>query len=350
VINRTVDSNKAKGERLEQQVAAFFAANGYSVTSNAILEGTSGGKHEIDVLAEKSDGVTRFAVAIECKAWQTPIEKDIISKLAYILGDLGINKGIIVSLSGWMVGAELAAQRLGIDLWGPEEIAARLGATATAAVEHRPATRTVEGFPQQVASEQLHLMLTSETKGLFGLSREELVWSGLIWLPFYALEIRCSKMEKELFRKAALKATPIWNLYSGLDGSLYVHFADQPHFHQLPAEVLILPKTKERQIRSELKQAMDKRASVVTASARSRHTATLSAMGIPPLVEHVSIDASREVYEPFYIGILQRGGKDRIVAIDAYRGHKSDSMSQTLTAHLRYVVESLGRAYQKTAS
>lgn len=38
------------------------------------------------------------------------------------------------------------------------------------------------------------------------------------------------------------------------------------------------------------------------------------------------------------------------VTSDGYRGHKSDSMSQTLTAHLHYVLESLGRAYHKNAS
>ena len=85
------------GRQLEQRVAAFFATNGYATRCNEILEGRSGGRHEIDVLAEKSDALTTYRVAVECKAWQQPIEKDVVSKLHYVLSDLGLSKGIVVS-------------------------------------------------------------------------------------------------------------------------------------------------------------------------------------------------------------------------------------------------------------
>jgi Holliday junction resolvase len=89
-----------KGQELERQIADFFASNGYTVARNAILEGRSGGRHEIDVLAEKSDGITTFRLLIECKAWGSPIEKDVLAKLDYVLRDLGVNKGIVVALQG----------------------------------------------------------------------------------------------------------------------------------------------------------------------------------------------------------------------------------------------------------
>ena len=72
-------SNKAKGAELEQQVGSYFAANGYSVEYNLVREGRSGGRHEIDVLATKHDGILEFQVGIECKAWAQPIEKDVVT-------------------------------------------------------------------------------------------------------------------------------------------------------------------------------------------------------------------------------------------------------------------------------
>ncbi|MGH9892704.1 MAG: restriction endonuclease, partial [bacterium] len=90
-----------KGRLLEERIATFLAGNGYSTKQNVFLEGRSGGRHEIDVLAEKDDGITTFRLAVECKAWNTPIEKDVVSKLAYVMTDLGLNKGIVVSLKGF---------------------------------------------------------------------------------------------------------------------------------------------------------------------------------------------------------------------------------------------------------
>src|SRR5262245_42805170 len=92
----SVVSAAETGRRLEQQMAVFFQTHGYAARCNEVLEGRSGGRHEIDVYAEKSDALTTFRVAVECKAWQHPIEKDVVSKLHYVMTDLGLSKGIIV--------------------------------------------------------------------------------------------------------------------------------------------------------------------------------------------------------------------------------------------------------------
>src|SRR4051794_10162837 len=101
------------GRDLEQRIAAFFGQNGYTTQCNAFVEGRSGGRHEIDVLAEKSDALTTYRVAVECKAWQAPIEKDVVSKLHYVVNDAGLSKGIIVSLGGARSGADRTAADLG---------------------------------------------------------------------------------------------------------------------------------------------------------------------------------------------------------------------------------------------
>ncbi len=63
--------------------------------------GKSGVEHQIDVLTSLSDGVHTYLTAIECKYWKQKINKDIVMKLAEIIQDSGINKGIIVCKNGF---------------------------------------------------------------------------------------------------------------------------------------------------------------------------------------------------------------------------------------------------------
>jgi len=135
-----------KGRELEEKIEKYLQLNGYQTRRNVVLEGKSGGKHEIDILAEKSDTITTVRIMVECKAWNKPIDKDVVSKVGYVLQDLGLNKGIIVSLKGWRVGAEKAARELGIDLWGKDEIENKLGKIALAELETIEFKRVSIGF------------------------------------------------------------------------------------------------------------------------------------------------------------------------------------------------------------
>ena len=65
------------------------------------LQGKSGVSHQIDVLTSHSDGVHEYRTAIECKHWKKKVDKDPIAKLSAILDDTQIEKGVIVSQSGF---------------------------------------------------------------------------------------------------------------------------------------------------------------------------------------------------------------------------------------------------------
>lgn len=65
------------------------------------LVGKSGVTHQIDVLTSHSDGIHPYRTAIECKYWKDKIDKDIVMKVSEIIEDTGIDKGIIVSKSGF---------------------------------------------------------------------------------------------------------------------------------------------------------------------------------------------------------------------------------------------------------
>src|SRR5215211_3329783 len=82
---------------LERAVEQVFAADGYTTARNTRIVGRSGGTHEIDVLAEKQDAVTSVRVAVECKAWDRPINKDVVAKAAWVRDDAGIHKTIVVT-------------------------------------------------------------------------------------------------------------------------------------------------------------------------------------------------------------------------------------------------------------
>lgn len=72
---------------------------GHGITCKLI--GKSSVEHQIDVLTSLSDGVHTYLTAIECKYWKQKVNKDIVMKLAEIIQDCGINKGIIVCKNGF---------------------------------------------------------------------------------------------------------------------------------------------------------------------------------------------------------------------------------------------------------
>jgi Restriction endonuclease len=84
--------------------------------SSCRVTGKSGVNHQIDVLTEHSDGVHTYNTAIECKYWQSRVDKAPVTKLAEILEDAGIEKGVIVSKAGFTDDAVLFAKYKNIGL------------------------------------------------------------------------------------------------------------------------------------------------------------------------------------------------------------------------------------------
>lgn len=65
------------------------------------VKGRSGVEHQVDVLTSHSDGIHIYKTMIECKYWEQHINKDIVMKVAEVVDDAGLNKGIIVSKYGF---------------------------------------------------------------------------------------------------------------------------------------------------------------------------------------------------------------------------------------------------------
>lgn len=325
-----------QGRRLEASIAAYFASHGYATRTNVWREGRSGGRHEIDVLAERSDALTTVTIAVECKAWQSPIEKDVVSKLHHVMYDLGLNKGIVVSLSGCTSGAQQAADALGIDLWGPDELRRHLGDAAFGSLTVPVANRTVAwGLTAHVPQAQAEETLRNAGKGRFNVrTLETLVWSAPVWLPAHCVRLSVAQPETRLL-KARLKSTSVSNLYNAIDG----HFLGRaPHGGweqveigqraQLPVVV------RDTKVHAPLRKAFEAYRKVTTEAAVARHTANLASLGIPTPCRSLNVDQTDLVYLPYYAGFLQTGTQERVVAVDGRNGHVSEVVSQALTRNV----------------
>ncbi len=328
-----------KGYELEKKIEKFFQLNGYMTKRNVSLEGKSGGKHEVDILAEKSDGITTFRMMVECKAWDKPIEKDVVSKASYVARDLGLNKAIIVSLGGWRIGAEKSANELGIELWGNNEIEQKLGKVAIAELETIEFKKVVEGLPMLVEEEQISPTVERESRGTFGFGKEEIVWIKSIWLPCYLFQISYSK--KEGFIKKTTTTTKVWNIYEAVGGNWFAGYESKPATKGVEATNIIQPRVKDSEIKREIAKTWSKYCEVVTSSAIARYGKKLRALGIPQDARTISIDFITEIFYPFYAALLIKDDKERIIAVDGTTGELSKVVGHIFTANLSYVVEAL---------
>ena len=311
------------------------------------MTGRSGGRHEIDVLAEKSDPLTSFRIAVECKAWHAPVEKDVVSKLHYVMNDLGIHKGLVVSLAGVRSGAQTAAAELGIDVWGPEELRHHLGDSVFADVADTVPARGVGhlalGWPFRTAAADAERRIRDEGNGRFGLrTLEPITWFAPLWLPAHITRLTVAQPQNKRLRKQQITSIGVTNLYDALSGTFLSHLAGQPVELPLGDVVALKPLQRTSQLQGSLRKAVEARQKVSAPSAIERHDANLRRFGLPLPCVGVTVDGTDLVYLPVFAGLLQAQGQDRLVAVNGVDGSFAPSLSHVLTSQLAHVRRSFG--------
>ena len=83
---------------------------------NCKVTGKSGVNHQVDLLARHDDGIHTYTTAVECKFWEDKVDKEPVTKLSEIIEDAQIEKGIIVSKSGFTSDAVQFAKYRNISL------------------------------------------------------------------------------------------------------------------------------------------------------------------------------------------------------------------------------------------
>lgn len=101
---------------LQVKVAELYKSLGCITDVNVPVKGIRT-KHKIDVLAIFKFGGLEYRIIIECKYWNTNVNKAQVGTLLGILADIGAEKGIIVSKKGFQPGAHRLASYTNIDLF-----------------------------------------------------------------------------------------------------------------------------------------------------------------------------------------------------------------------------------------
>ena len=87
---------------------------GVVVSSNAILVGRSGARHEIDVFYQFQKTGIIHKVAFECKFLKRKVEKSSVIDFHGKIRDIGSIQGILVSKNGYQKGAKEYANHYGM--------------------------------------------------------------------------------------------------------------------------------------------------------------------------------------------------------------------------------------------
>ncbi|MDE1160624.1 MAG: restriction endonuclease [Acidobacteriaceae bacterium] len=93
----------------QKEVAAFFQSLGLEAETDANLQGVRT-SHAIDVVVRSRHAGFTITWIVECKHWSRPISKLHVLGLREIVADLGVDRGILVSESGFQSGAIEAAK------------------------------------------------------------------------------------------------------------------------------------------------------------------------------------------------------------------------------------------------
>lgn len=196
-----LNSTYEKGVELEKLVAKLFRAKGYYVKHNVKLIGRSGVKHQIDVYAEYRAPLHTSKIIIECKAYDKPINKDVVMKLINEVNDLGVDRGILVTTSYFTSDAVSTASGYNVDLWDYNKLRELMGETLLEEISVPENLFYVEPkTPIKLCRERVDKGL----KGLFG--RKGTIEScSPIFYPFYEAEIEAKLYVKTGFVKKKIK-------------------------------------------------------------------------------------------------------------------------------------------------
>lgn len=89
----------------QEAVAAVFRRLGYSAEIEQRLDGARG-RHKVDVFVTfKQNGIESKWV-VECKLWNSPVKKSDVITLQGIVADIGADRGILFSETGFQSGGE----------------------------------------------------------------------------------------------------------------------------------------------------------------------------------------------------------------------------------------------------
>lgn len=105
----------AAWQNYQEEAAAFFRSMGMDAQADVTVQGART-KHDVDVLVKSRHVGFEVTWIVECKCWQTPVNKLHVLALREIVADTGADRGILLSESGFQIGAKEAAALTNVHL------------------------------------------------------------------------------------------------------------------------------------------------------------------------------------------------------------------------------------------
>lgn len=105
----------AAWQKYQEEAAAFFRSLGMDAQTDVTVQGART-KHDVDVLVKSRHVGFEVTWIVECKCWQTPVNKLHVLALREIVADTGADRGILLSESGFQLGSKEAAALTNVHL------------------------------------------------------------------------------------------------------------------------------------------------------------------------------------------------------------------------------------------
>jgi hypothetical protein len=129
--------------KYQEETADLFRSLACSVEVEQSVKGARG-EHKIDVWVQFNKFGLQTKWAVECKCWNTNVPKEKVLALKAIVDDIGADRGILISQTGFQSGAIRVATNTNITLTGLNELRETAQDELIQSVLHRLETRVVE--------------------------------------------------------------------------------------------------------------------------------------------------------------------------------------------------------------
>lgn len=108
-------------EDYQEEAASFFRSLGLEATTNVRVNGIRT-HHDIDVLVKSHHAGFDIIWLVECKHWKNPVSKLHVLALREIVTEIGADRGILLSESGFQSGAIEAANLTNVHITSLAEL------------------------------------------------------------------------------------------------------------------------------------------------------------------------------------------------------------------------------------
>lgn len=109
-------------EEYQHQAASLLCELGFSIQVNAQVTEANGAAHAIDVAARRTVAGVDLLWIVECKYWNRPVPIEKVLALRTLVLDLGADRGLLMSESGFQSGAIRTANQKNITLTSLDDL------------------------------------------------------------------------------------------------------------------------------------------------------------------------------------------------------------------------------------